>query len=225
MIAQLHGHHHGSYARPGPSSRLPFRHHSEQALTSLLHSTLGGTLANSDLKEILAATKSGHYHVACTRVFELQHAKLPGGASVPKGEGLGGGDSVDHPNRYFDASRKVIREAKDRVKTEEEGGEGASAAAMATAGSRTRAPRRGSLRRRRGGRDSRRSSRSSVRRRLRRWTLTAEGGSCAFPLPPTFLASPPSPHVLVVATCLGVPPVVCIPHRRLPRNARLRLTG
>lgn len=119
---------------PGQAHGCPFRHHSEQALTSLLHSTLGGTLANSDLKEILAATKSGHYHVACTRVFELQHAKLPGGASVPKGEGLGGGDSVDHPNRYFDASRKVIREAKDRVKTEEEGGEGASAAAMATAG-------------------------------------------------------------------------------------------
>lgn len=77
-------------------------------------------MTNADLKEILAATKAGHYHVACTRVFELQHAKLPGGASVPKGEGLGGGDSVDHPNRYFDASRKVIKEARDKVKREEE---------------------------------------------------------------------------------------------------------
>jgi DNA primase large subunit len=77
-------------------------------------------MTNADLKEILAATKAGHYHVACTRVFELQHAKLPGGGSVPKGEGLGGGDSVDHPNRYFDASRKVIKEARDKVKQEEE---------------------------------------------------------------------------------------------------------
>ena len=77
-------------------------------------------MTNTDLKEILAATKAGHYHVACTRVFELQHAKLPGGGSVPKGEGLGGGDSVDHPNRYFDASRKVIKEARDKVKQEEE---------------------------------------------------------------------------------------------------------
>lgn len=76
-------------------------------------------MTNADLKEILAATKTGHYHVACTRVFELQHAKLPGGESVHKGEGLGGGDSVDHPNRYFDASRKVIREAKDKMKKEE----------------------------------------------------------------------------------------------------------
>ncbi|GAA6003477.1 DNA primase subunit PRI2 [Rhodotorula paludigena] len=109
----------GPVPGPGQSHGCPFRHHSEQALTSLLHSTLGSTMTNADLKEILAATKTGHYHVACTRVFELQHAKLPGGESVPKGEGLGGGDSVDHPNRYFDASRKVIREAKDKVKKEE----------------------------------------------------------------------------------------------------------
>ncbi|GAA5840613.1 hypothetical protein JCM9279_007380 [Rhodotorula babjevae] len=113
----------------GQAHGCPFRHHSEQALTSLLHSTLGGSLANADLKEILAATQSGHYHVACTRVFELQHAKLPGGASVPKGEGLGGGDSVDHPNRYFDASRKAIREAKDKVKTEDGDAEGGGAGA------------------------------------------------------------------------------------------------
>ncbi|GAA5985883.1 hypothetical protein JCM10908_006318 [Rhodotorula pacifica] len=98
----------------------PFRHHSEAALTSLLHSTVGSLMTSSDLKEILAATKQGHYHVACTRVFELQHAKLPGGSSVPKGEGLGGGDSVDHPNRYFDASRKAIKAARDKVKQEDD---------------------------------------------------------------------------------------------------------
>lgn len=55
-------------------------------------------------------------------MFEIQHAKLPGGKGVEKGDGLGGGDSVDHPNRYFDASRKVIREAKDSVKKEDDGG-------------------------------------------------------------------------------------------------------
>lgn len=102
----------------------PFRHHSETGLTSLLHSTLGSTMSNADLKEILAATKNGHYHVACTRVFELQHAKLPGGASVQKGDGLGGGDSVDHPNRYFDASRKAIKEARDKLKQEEDAMDG-----------------------------------------------------------------------------------------------------
>ena len=93
-------------------------------------------MTNADLKEILAATKAGHYHVACTRVFELQHAKLPGGGSVPKGEGLGGGDSVDHPNRYFDASRKVIKEARDKAKLEEE-----AAAASGGSGKAPQSPR------------------------------------------------------------------------------------
>lgn len=83
-------------------------------------------MTSSDLKDILTNTKNGHYHIACTRVFELQHAKLPGGGEVPKGEGIGGGDSVDHPNRYFDASRKAIKEAQEKVEKVkgEEGGEG-----------------------------------------------------------------------------------------------------
>ncbi|GAA5890816.1 hypothetical protein JCM5296_003430 [Sporobolomyces johnsonii] len=105
---------------PGPnqSHGCPFRHHSEAALTSLLHLTIP-SLASPDLKEILAATKNGHYHVACTRVFELQHAKV----GVAKGDGLGGGDSVDHPNRYFDRSRQVVKEARAKEVKEEEGSE------------------------------------------------------------------------------------------------------
>ncbi|BGP18449.1 hypothetical protein JCM10213_003182 [Rhodosporidiobolus nylandii] len=115
----------GPVPGPGQSHGCPFRTHSDAALTSLLHSTLGSNMGNADLKEILAATKNGHYHVACTRVFELQHAKLPGGQGVQKGDGIGGGDSVDHPNRYFDASRKAIKEAREKVKKEEDeaGGE------------------------------------------------------------------------------------------------------
>ncbi|GAA5899698.1 hypothetical protein JCM6882_005415 [Rhodosporidiobolus microsporus] len=114
----------------GQAHGCPFRHHSETGLTSLLHSTLGGSMTNADLKEILAATKNGHYHVACTRVFEIQHAKLPGGNGVAKGDGLGGGDSVDHPNRYFDASRKAIKEARDKVKKEEDESGGAAGGAV-----------------------------------------------------------------------------------------------
>lgn len=120
----------------------PFRHHSDDGLTALLHSTLGSSMTHADLKDILAATKSGHYHVACTRVFELQHAKLPGGSGVPKGEGLGGGDSVDHPNRYFDASRKVIREARDKVKEDEDAAPVGAAGAGAGSGARGSPPAR-----------------------------------------------------------------------------------
>lgn len=52
--------------------------------------------------------KGKHYHVACTRVFELTHASC----GVEKGDGLGGGESVTHPNQY--AARSIeLRKPKD----------------------------------------------------------------------------------------------------------------
>jgi DNA primase large subunit len=56
-----------------------------------------------DLPEIMNAVKSGHFHVACTRVFEVTHAK----EGVKKGEGVGGGESVTHPNQYAARSREL----------------------------------------------------------------------------------------------------------------------
>lgn len=49
-------------------------------------------------------------------MFEIQHARF----GVVKGDGIGNGDSVDHPNKYFDRSRVL---AGEKVKDEEEGGE------------------------------------------------------------------------------------------------------
>jgi DNA primase large subunit len=43
--------------------------------------------------------KSTHYHLACTRVFEVVKG-------VKKGEGLGG-ENVVHPNKWTDASRAI----------------------------------------------------------------------------------------------------------------------
>lgn len=48
----------------------------------------------------MSSVKSGHYHVACTRVFELTHG-------IPKGEGVGGGECVTHPNQYAARSREL----------------------------------------------------------------------------------------------------------------------
>jgi len=53
-------------------------------------------LKSSDLPEIMATVKTGHYHVACTRVFEMTHASC----GAAKGEGIGEGESVTHPNQY-----------------------------------------------------------------------------------------------------------------------------
>lgn len=53
------------------------------------------------MRDILDSVKNSHYHVACTRLFEATH-------DLKKGEGLGkGGESVSHPNRYFDRSREM----------------------------------------------------------------------------------------------------------------------
>lgn len=88
------------------SHGCPYRHFSAQALQSLLLSSYGIS-DPAHIKEILDATKSQHYHVACTRVFEITHAKY----DVKKGDGLGSGESVSHPNRYFERSRELEKAA------------------------------------------------------------------------------------------------------------------
>ncbi|GAA5854363.1 hypothetical protein JCM3766R1_002298 [Sporobolomyces carnicolor] len=98
----------------GQCHGCPFRHQ-ETNLVPLLHQTVPN-ITSSDIKEIVKAAKDGHYHISCTRVFELQHQRL----GVHKGDGLGGGDSVDHPNRYFDKSRQLV---KDAAKAKLEGGD------------------------------------------------------------------------------------------------------
>ncbi|GAA5897500.1 DNA primase subunit PRI2 [Sporobolomyces salmoneus] len=105
----------------GQCHGCPFRHQ-EQNLIPLLQQTVPG-ITNVDIKEITKAAKEGHYHISCTRVFELQHSKL----GVTKGDGLGGGDSVDHPNRYFDKSRALVKASMG--KEEEKEGEGKTPAA------------------------------------------------------------------------------------------------
>ena len=62
-------------------------------------------LSTSDLPEIMNIVKAGHYHVACTRVFEITHASR----GVSKGEGIGNGESVTHPNQYVTRSRELER--------------------------------------------------------------------------------------------------------------------
>jgi DNA primase large subunit len=57
-------------------------------------------LTSTDLHEIMVIVKAGHYHVACTRVFEMTH-------SIKKGEGVGGGESITHPNQYAARSMEL----------------------------------------------------------------------------------------------------------------------
>jgi DNA primase large subunit len=45
------------------------------------------------IREIKEAVAAKHYHVACTKVFEVTH---PTSGSLP--------ESINHPNHYFETS-------------------------------------------------------------------------------------------------------------------------
>lgn len=103
--------------QPGPSDShgCPYRHFAPDNLqTALLSMYSGQGLTSADLPEIMNTVKAGHYHVACTRVFEITHAAQ----GVKKGEGVGGGESVTHPNQYAARSRELEKMQLDAVKAD-----------------------------------------------------------------------------------------------------------
>ncbi|CAA7271771.1 unnamed protein product [Cyclocybe aegerita] len=98
----------------GPSEYgCPYRTFSPENLqAALLSSYSQQGLRSVDLPEIMAAVKSSHFHVACTRVFEITHS-----ADVRKGDGVGG-ESVTHPNQYAARSIELEKAAKEAMDVE-----------------------------------------------------------------------------------------------------------
>ncbi|KAN0061169.1 DNA primase subunit pri2 [Thecaphora frezii] len=93
--------------QPGPqdSHGCPLRHFSPANLATAMATNYG--LASGEQAEVLAAVKAGHYHVGCTRLFEMTHRQY----GVQKGAGLDGqGESVAHPNRYFERSWRLANQ-------------------------------------------------------------------------------------------------------------------
>jgi DNA primase large subunit len=74
-------------------------------------------LTEADLPEIIQTVRAEAYHVACTRVFEITHATK----NVRKGDGIGSGETVTHPNQYASTSRALERTSTDGVKVEADG--------------------------------------------------------------------------------------------------------
>lgn len=88
----------------------PYRHFSPENLQTALLSTYSSRgLTSVELPEIMATVKAGHHHVACTRVFEMTHSSY----GVKKGEGVGGGESVTHPNQYASKSMELYKAQQD----------------------------------------------------------------------------------------------------------------
>ena len=95
---------------PGDSHGCPYRHFAADTLQSALLTMYGEHgLTSSDMPEIMNMVKAKHYHVACTRVFEITHARQ----GVKKGEGVGGGESVTHPNQYAQRSRDLAKKMEE----------------------------------------------------------------------------------------------------------------
>ncbi|KAL5511664.1 PRI2 [Sanghuangporus vaninii] len=102
--------------QPGPQDchGCPYRHFSADRLQTALLASYGPQgLSAADLPEIMSAVKQEHFHVACTKVFEVTH-------DLPRGQGLDG-ESVTHPNQYAAKSREIEKaklEAARAVKAE-----------------------------------------------------------------------------------------------------------
>lgn len=90
----------GDPTQPG----CPYRQASDDNLKTMLLNMYGQQgLSTPDLPEIMQMVKFDHYHVACTRVFEITHGR-------PKGQGIGDGESVTHPNKYAKLSIELEKE-------------------------------------------------------------------------------------------------------------------
>jgi len=87
------------------SHGCPYRHFAPETLQTFLVETYPVLQMGSlEMREVMESVKKTHYHVACTRVFEITHA-----GNVKKGEGLGGGNMVTHPNEYYNKSLEFER--------------------------------------------------------------------------------------------------------------------
>lgn len=91
---------------PSSEHGCPYRHFTMENLqTTLLTMYSSQGLQSHHLPEIADLVKKQSYHVACTRVFEITH-------SMKKGDGIGEGESVTHPNQYAARSMELEKEKK-----------------------------------------------------------------------------------------------------------------
>lgn len=88
----------GEPPKAGEYHGCPFRHFEQEHLRKALQG-----IAEGDKQEILALVDQHHYQIACKKHFEATHA------------GFDGDVMFNHPNAYFDESRKFYAAAKEGV--------------------------------------------------------------------------------------------------------------
>ncbi|KAF7301856.1 Rsec15 protein [Mycena indigotica] len=93
----------------GGDPGCPYRHFSVDNLRSALVSAYG--LSSADLHDVMNQVKNNHFHVACTRVYEITHAS----SGVKRGDGVGSGESVTHPNQYAAKSMELEKAKEEKA--------------------------------------------------------------------------------------------------------------
>jgi DNA primase large subunit len=88
----------GEPPKSGEYHGCPFRHFEQEHLRKALQG-----VAEGDKQEILALVEQHHYQIACKKHFEATHL------------GFDGDVMVNHPNAFFDESRKFYAAAKEGV--------------------------------------------------------------------------------------------------------------
>jgi DNA primase large subunit len=80
----------------GENHGCPFRHFSQQNLEARLRKD---QISTAHVDEIMQLVRSKHYHVACTRHFEVTHP-----------ENKEKVDIIEHPNQYYETSKKLAED-------------------------------------------------------------------------------------------------------------------
>ena len=91
----------GNPPSTGDHHGCPFRHFSQGNLESKLYSERLGAV---QVNEIMNLVRDRHYQVACTRYFEVTHSQYGEKSKI---------DTVEHPNQYYEASRRLAKESQD----------------------------------------------------------------------------------------------------------------
>jgi len=86
----------------GQAHGCPYRTFSPENLSTSLQSI--GVTNQSSLREIQDLVHKKHYHVACTKVWELTHPQVQGGLV----------ESITSPNMYFERSYNAAQENVDK---------------------------------------------------------------------------------------------------------------
>lgn len=90
----------------GDNHGCPFRHFSLQNLEARL---LKDQISRSNVDQILELSRNKHYQLACTKHYEVTHPQQK--------EKM---DAIEHPNQYYEASKKLELENSTTTNNNEE---------------------------------------------------------------------------------------------------------